>query len=395
MCKITQSLAVLVSLFSLFACSHSAPAGEFIVKGKIQNIPDSTQIQFYVLNGNLYQIIGMDTIINGEFSFQDTISNGTRLLHLSLGQTVETSPFREICVAPTEVVTITGDGHIPLLWSVESDIEEQKEADLFMLSQREELLLAARIDAERLALMFSKPSKPLTEQQKKEAKATQDSLFNLLMATYGSATAKKLEFMETAPVTKMWLDQFLSSVAVMQYDKESKVIPTLKKLFTKLSDQDKLTPQGELIVGYMSLPEQLEVGDAMVDGVLFDTLGVQRSLSELKGKYILLDFWSAGCGPCIQSLPELGRVEHQYAEKLNVVSISEDSKDFWKTFIAKRKLTGNQWNELRGARTGLAASYGVQGVPHYVLIDPDGKIVLKWSGYGNGIIESQLKPFLK
>mgnify|MGYP003057865721 CR=1 FL=1 len=72
-----------------------------------------------------------------------------------------------------------------------------------------------------------------------------------------------------------------------------------------MSEADKATEAGQIITGYMNLPETVNVGDEMADGDLYDLDGNVRHLSEFKGKYILLDFWSQGCGPCLQSLPEL------------------------------------------------------------------------------------------
>lgn len=56
---------------------------------------------------------------------------------------------------------------------------------------------------------------------------------------------------------------------------------------------------------------------------------------------------------------------------------------------------GNQWNELRKGRTGLALNYQVRGIPHYVLIAPDGKIQDVWSGYGSGSLFGQVEKNLK
>ena len=55
----------------------------------------------------------------------------------------------------------------------------------------------------------------------------------------------------------------------------------------------------------------------------------------------------------------------------------------------------NQWNELRRGRTGLAVSYQVKGIPHYVLIAPSGKIQDMWSGYGSGSLLEKVKKNLK
>ncbi len=68
-----------------------------------------------------------------------------------------------------------------------------------------------------------------------------------------------------------------------------------------------------------------------------------------------------------------------YKDKMTVISISEDPKARWKEYIKTKGMGGNQWNELRKGRTGLALNYQVRGIPHYVLIAPDGK---KFRMYG-------------
>lgn len=112
-------------------------------------------------------------------------------------------------------------------------------------------------------------------------------------------------------------------------------------------------------------------------------------------KFILLDFWSSGCGPCVESIPEMEKVMDLYKDKMTVISISEDPKARWKEYIKTKGMGGNQWNELRKGRTGLALNYQVRGIPHYVLIAPDGKIQDVWSGYGSGSLLGQVEKNLK
>lgn len=57
-------------------------------------------------------------------------------------------------------------------------------------------------------------------------------------------------------------------------------------------------------------------------------------------------------------------------------------------------MTGIQWNELRKGRTGLAARYQAVGIPHYVLISPEGKVIAIWSGYGPGSLKAKLKEMI-
>ena len=80
---------------------------------------------------------------------------------------------------------------------------------------------------------------------------------------------------------------------------------------------------------------------------------------------------------------------------MEVVSINQDPKKKWKDIIDKKGLKGNQWNELRKGNTGLAAAYQVTGIPHYVMISPEGKVIDVWKGYGEGSLKKKMKDLIK
>ena len=128
---------------------------------------------------------------------------------------------------------------------------------------------------------------------------------------------------------------------------------------------------------------------------LYDADGNLHRLAEFIGKYILLDFWSAGCGPCVQAIPELQEIARKYAGRVAVVSISQDPKPVWKEFIAEKQLVGNQWNELVDGDTGLGMRYGVKEIPHFVLIAPDVRIQDVWQGYGKGSLLEKMEQNIK
>ena len=81
------------------------------------------------------------------------------------------------------------------------------------------------------------------------------------------------------------------------------------------------------------------------------------------------------------------------SDRIGLPYIQVDPKKIVEMCIRDRG--GNQWNELRRGRTGLAVSYQVKGIPHYVLIAPSGKIQDMWSGYGSGSLLETVKKNLK
>ncbi len=117
-------------------------------------------------------------------------------------------------------------------------------------------------------------------------------------------------------------------------------------------------------------------------------------LSEFFGKYILLDFWSVGCGPCMESIPEGNETARKHADRLAFVRLSLDGKETWTKALKEKKSDCIEWNELKAWGTGLSAAYQVNGIPHFVLISPEGKVIDIWSGYGLGSLRSRIAHHL-
>ena len=130
----------------------------------------------------------------------------------------------------------------------------------------------------------------------------------------------------------------------------------------------------------------------MADAELVDPDGETHRLSEYLGKYVLLDFWSFGCGPCLQSLPELKAVSESYRDRLTVISITSDPKNQWETASKEHGIT---WVNLNASDDpAVGDRYGVNGIPHQVIISPEGIILDSWAGYGQGLLEQRLKIHL-
>lgn len=386
--KIATFWPLLLTTLTLFSCGEKASDGEFIIKGKLANLPDSTIVTLLRAEGDIGKRVAVDTLIGGGFYFQDTMTTAPRKFYIRLSGPVRSLASRDFFVAPRSITNVTGSGVNMMFWNYDNDIKEQCEFDKYHAAKMPEYGKQFDVYGELFDLdAWGKPSN--------DNKSKIDSLGKLMDELRLTSDLKHIEYMKVAPVSGIWLDEYLSLAMSLQYDRESPNVPVIKAIYERMSAADKLTPVGVEIDGYMNLPEPVKVGDMMVDGVLYDTLGKERSLSEFKGDYILLDFFSQWCGPCIQSIPELEELKKTYADKLSVVAISEDPIDNWKRFIVKKNMTGPQFNELRDGRTGLWAHYGVDGIPHYVLIAPDGKVQSIWSGYGPGSLKRKLSEELK
>ena len=146
----------------------------------------------------------------------------------------------------------------------------------------------------------------------------------------------------------------------------------VKILYDRLSEQWKNTADGAEIGTIIYPPKEVQEGEAIADGDLFDVNGNIHHLADFKGKYVLLDFWSIGCGPCMQSIPELKEIAEAYKDTLVVVSLSLDVMEIWRQESVKHGITWYNLNDLQG-NSGISVRYGVSTIPHYVLVSPSGR----------------------
>ncbi|RKD91149.1 TlpA family protein disulfide reductase [Mangrovibacterium diazotrophicum] len=109
-----------------------------------------------------------------------------------------------------------------------------------------------------------------------------------------------------------------------------------------------------------------------------DTTGKIHSLSDYKGKYVVLDFWGTWCGSCVGGFPKLKEYYSKYKDRVEFIGIDcQDHEELWKNAVVKYELN---WTNLFAANKVITENYGITNYPTKFIIDREGNIVLKSSG---------------
>jgi len=121
--------------------------------------------------------------------------------------------------------------------------------------------------------------------------------------------------------------------------------------------------------------------------------GKTLSLSDLKGKVVLIDFWEKNCGHCLASVPDLIKLKEQLKpERFELVGINvNDTKEKVAKYVSKRKI--NYPVLLNGQN--VAQKYGVTGFPRFFVIDKVGKVISSHVGFGKSTISAIKKAIKK
>lgn len=153
----------------------------------------------------------------------------------------------------------------------------------------------------------------------------------------------------------------------------------LKATRAKISPELADCPYVKDLDGIIKQLENVQIGKVAPGFALPDTAGVSVSLSDFRGKYVLLDFWASWCPPCRRENPNVVKAFNEYKDKnFTIVGISLDKdKSKWLKAIADDNLTWTHLSDLKYWDSEIPALYGVRGIPSNVLLDPDGVIIAK------------------
>jgi len=369
----------LFAIFLLSACHisqktvSSQEQSPVVIQGQITGFSDSTKV--YLYNQSLEKYIDSTLMVQNHFKMQTVLPEDSvpELLVLWFKEGKNPFTYVNLFVRNGDKVLVTGDKKdMPFNMKIEgSSVQDEMNA-----------LMAEEIPYE---LKIKELYKEMMQLDRSE-KAKRDSLFALIDRLQKSADSVEKDYIRRHPNT-------FAAAVVLGFQKELFPKDSIKIFLDQMCPVIRKSKYGQILENYVN-SGPVEEGYPYRDFTAMDTTGRQVRFSEIiqPGKNVLLEFTSAGCMPCVFAAKELNRIHRDYGDRVQIVSFSTDVSE--KSWERARRRDHVVWTSLwdgQGRYSPVLAAYGIEGVPTFFLIDPQGKIKKKFFGYGEGLLIKTLK----
>ena len=175
---------------------------------------------------------------------------------------------------------------------------------------------------------------------------------------------------ESAVYALMQLDEASLAEAIERVD-----MSVFAGIFNPLQDGLSRLAEGQKIK--INAQQTIVEGATASDFTLSDANGNPRSLSTLRGKWLVLDFWGSWCGWCIKGFPAMKEIYVNHNDQMEIIGIAcNDTEQSWREAIEQHELPWLQLfnpSDLQPSKSPLYL-YGVQGFPTKIILTPEGQI---------------------
>ncbi len=213
-----------------------------------------------------------------------------------------------------------------------------------------------------------------------------------LEAEFNASVNEQIEFIKKFIAANN--HSFASLAAIEQLNPEND-LEIFKILHDGLNER---FPNSSYVQAFTSRYKELSklaIGAEAPDIVMNTPSGEVLTLSSLKGKVVLIDFWASWCKPCRMENPNVVKLYAKYKDKgFEILGVSLDrEKSAWEQAIKDDNLTWKHVSDLAFWNSAVVKQYNITGVPFTVLVDKEGKIIAK--GLRGQELEQKLEEIFK
>ena len=392
------SASAVCAALLLAACTGKVPENGALVQGHATGLdPDETiTAVLFRHEGGVGRGILTDTLKDGRFVFRlDSLAEADHymvsLLRPRGGYDDIINFGPEVYLEPGALVRIKGEGKHFRTARIDSPVKDQRLRQHYLKRMsREDWNALDDIQAHRyLAVNELYYGEDLTSEQRDSLRKVMQEDLDAGNEINERIILQDMKLLETEEIGTYALDR-LNSLAHYVALGKKEYREAVLRLYERLSDEQKTSRYGMETLNYLSPVKTLSVGSYVPHYDYVDGNGKTVHISDLAGKWILMDFWSRGCGPCLAAVPELGAISKEFPESLAVVSINLDKESVWREASKEHGIFWNDWNDPKGT-SGSIRSYGTNGIPTFVIVSPEGIIVEIITGYREGLLRNKVQ----
>ncbi|SEO78000.1 TlpA disulfide reductase family protein [Mucilaginibacter sp. OK283] len=357
---------IIIMLITLFPMSLYAQRQEFVIEGSFVKKDMDGKVH-YNYNERGINVADSTPVINGRFEFKGKVS-GIQRAYFTFKPTRATDiklawrDSKSIYIEPGSFKIVAKDS-ISTARVVGSAINSAYESFMAPLE------------------VIAKERKPLWDEYVKIKAADRKVLPRAaeLKAKIDETTIKREELLKA--YVRSHPKSYFSIEAITELMGPYVVVEKVDELWGTLDPELKESYNGKIINAVILGSKATDVGSRAPVFAQPDTSGKIVKLKDIKGKYVLVDFWASWCHPCRAENPNVLKAYNAYKTKnFTVVGISIDFEKDKGKWIKAIKDDGMPWTQLLSPANidgGAMKAYGIHAIPSNFLVDPNGIIIAK------------------